>query len=76
MCVSTTARSAHELGYDVVVAQDGVSDRDLPGYNGEEVTKVCELQITFVEVSDRSLLMRIGTVRWRFSRSRTSLERW
>ncbi|EEP78868.1 conserved hypothetical protein [Uncinocarpus reesii 1704] len=45
VCVSTTARSANELGYDVVVAQDGVGDRDLPGYSGEEVTKMALLEI-------------------------------
>ncbi|EAS31265.3 isochorismatase family hydrolase [Coccidioides immitis RS] len=45
VCVSTTARSANELGYDVVVAQDGVGDRDLPGYNGEEVKKMALLEI-------------------------------
>lgn len=42
VCVSTTARQAHELGYEVVIAEDGVGDRDLPGKPGAEVTKVID----------------------------------
>ena len=40
MCVSTTARQAAELGYDVVLAEDASGDRDIPGVSGEQVTKV------------------------------------
>jgi len=40
VCVSTTARQAAELGYDVVLAEDAIGDRDIPGMSGEEVTKV------------------------------------
>jgi nicotinamidase-related amidase len=46
VCVSTTAREAHQRGYDVIVVEDAVGDRDLPGLegrrgaSGEEVTKV------------------------------------
>lgn len=40
VCVSTTARDAARLGYDVLVVEDGVGDRDIPGATGEEVTKM------------------------------------
>ncbi|KAL9116969.1 MAG: hypothetical protein Q9187_006500 [Circinaria calcarea] len=40
VCVSTTARQASELGYDVVLAGDAIGDRDIPGIGGEELTKV------------------------------------
>jgi nicotinamidase-related amidase len=41
VCVSTTAREAHQLGYEVVLPRDAIGDRDIPGATGEEVTKVC-----------------------------------
>jgi nicotinamidase-related amidase len=37
--VSTTARDGARLGYDVLVAEDAVGDRDIPGLSGAEVTK-------------------------------------
>ena len=40
VCVSTTAREASQLGYDVVLAEDAIGDRDIPGASGDEVTKV------------------------------------
>jgi nicotinamidase-related amidase len=40
VCVSTTARQGHELGYDVLVCGDAVGDRDIPGATGEEVTQM------------------------------------
>jgi nicotinamidase-related amidase len=40
VCVSTTARDGARLGYDVVVAEDCVGDRDIPGATGAEVTKM------------------------------------
>jgi nicotinamidase-related amidase len=41
VCVSTTARAAEELGYDVVLAGDAIGDRDIPGgLGGEELTEV------------------------------------
>jgi len=40
VCVSTTARQAAEKGYDVVIAEDAVGDRDIPGAKAEEVVKV------------------------------------
>jgi len=38
--VSTTARQGAQLGYDVVLAEDAIGDRDIPGVSAEEVTKV------------------------------------
>jgi nicotinamidase-related amidase len=41
VCVSTTARAAAERGYDVVLAEDAIGDRDIPGgIGGGELTKV------------------------------------
>ena len=40
VCVSTTAREAHQKGYEVIIAEDAVADRDIPGVSGAEVTKV------------------------------------
>ncbi|KAJ7187617.1 Isochorismatase-like protein [Mycena pura] len=40
VCVSTTAREAYQLGYDVFVLADAIGDRDIPGATGEEVRKV------------------------------------
>lgn len=45
MCVSTTARQAAELGYDVVLPEDAIGDRDIPGLSGEEVTKAALLEL-------------------------------
>lgn len=52
VCVSTTARAGAELGYDVVIAQDGVGDRDIPGVSGSDVTNVAlrELEDAFATV--------------------------
>ena len=40
VCVSTTARQAEQRGYEVLLAEDGIGDRDIPGATGEEVTKM------------------------------------
>lgn len=40
VCVSTTAREADQRGLQVVVVEDAVGDRDIPGGSGQEVTKV------------------------------------
>ena len=47
VCVSTTARQASQRGYDVLVVQDGIGDRDIPGVKGEELTRV-----TLAELGD------------------------
>lgn len=38
--MSTTAREAHQLGYEVVLPADAIGDRNIPGASGEDVTKV------------------------------------
>lgn len=40
VCVSTTAREAYQSGYDVILAEDGIGDRNIPGVKGDEVTRV------------------------------------
>lgn len=40
VCVSTTARQAAELGYDVVIAEGAVGDRDIPGVKAEDLVRV------------------------------------
>jgi nicotinamidase-related amidase len=47
VCVSTTARQGAQRGYDVVIVEDGIGDRDVPGAKGEELTKM-----TLVELGD------------------------
>lgn len=46
MCVSTTARAGHELGYDVLIVGDAVGDRDVPGAKAAELVKVSLLLIS------------------------------
>ena len=38
-CVSTTAREAHQKGYDVLITEDAIGDRDIPGAKGDELTR-------------------------------------
>jgi len=45
VCVSTTARQGAQLGYDVLLAEDAIGDRDIPGVSAEEVTKTALLEI-------------------------------
>jgi len=40
VCVSTTARQAAERGYDVVLAEDAIGDRDIPGVKAEDLVRV------------------------------------
>lgn len=56
MCVSTTARDGARLGYDVLIAEDCVGDRDIPGGSGAEVTKMVmhELADAFATVVQSS----------------------
>lgn len=45
VCVSTTARQAAQRGYDVVVAEDAVGDRDIPDVPAEVLTKIALKEI-------------------------------
>jgi nicotinamidase-related amidase len=47
VCVSTAARQAAELGYDVLIAADAIGDRDIPGADAELL-----VTITLVELGD------------------------
>jgi nicotinamidase-related amidase len=40
VCVGTTARQDAQRGYDVIMVEDGISDRDIPGVKGDELRKV------------------------------------
>lgn len=40
VCVSTTARQAAQRGYDVLVAEDAIGDRDVPGASAEQLVQV------------------------------------
>ncbi|KAF2874112.1 Isochorismatase-like protein [Massariosphaeria phaeospora] len=48
VCVSTTAREGSQKGYDVVLVEDGIGDRDIPGVNGQEVTRVALAELADV----------------------------
>ena len=57
VCVSTTARDGARLGYDVLLAEDAIGDRDIPGASGKEVSKMVMKELgdafgTVVQSSD------------------------
>lgn len=45
VCVSTTARVGAEKGFEVVVVEEAVGDRDVPGVGGEELTRVAVAEV-------------------------------
>ncbi|KAF4821119.1 putative isochorismatase family protein YddQ [Colletotrichum siamense] len=45
VCISTTARQASEKGWDVIVVEDAVGDRNIPGTSAVELTKVSLAEI-------------------------------
>ncbi|KAK3321721.1 Isochorismatase-like protein [Apodospora peruviana] len=45
VCVSTTARQAAQRGWDAIVAQDAVGDRDIPGVDADQLVKVALAEI-------------------------------
>jgi len=47
VCVSTTARQAAEKGYDVILAEEAIGDRDIPGVKAEDLVRV-----TLAELAD------------------------
>lgn len=57
VCVSTTARQAEEKGYDVIIAEGAVGDRDVPGASASELVRVTLKELgdafgTVVKASD------------------------
>lgn len=45
VCVSTTARQGAEKGWDVLIAEDAVGDRDIPGAEAAVLVKVALAEI-------------------------------
>lgn len=39
VCVSTTARQAAEKGWDVILAEDAIGDRSIPGMDAASLVK-------------------------------------
>lgn len=39
VCVSTTARQAAEKGYEVILVEDAIGDRDIPGVKAGDLVK-------------------------------------
>ncbi|KAI4643688.1 hypothetical protein J4E93_006700 [Alternaria ventricosa] len=48
VCVSTTAREAFQKGYEVILVEDAIGDRDIPGVKGDEVTRVALAELADV----------------------------
>lgn len=47
VCVSTTARQAAEKDYDVILAEDAIGDRNIPGVDAEDLVRT-----TLAELAD------------------------
>ncbi|KAF7560951.1 hypothetical protein G7046_g3201 [Stylonectria norvegica] len=45
VCVSTTARAGDQRGYDVIIVEDAVGDRDIPGVDAAQLVKVALAEI-------------------------------
>ncbi|UZP34359.1 hypothetical protein NXS19_002175 [Fusarium pseudograminearum] len=57
VCVSTTARQAAERGFDVLIPEDAVGDRNIPGVDADQLVKVALSEIgdafgTIIKSSD------------------------
>ena len=58
VCVSTTARQAAEKGYDVLIAEEAVGDRDIPGASAADV-----IAMTFKELGDAfGTVVKVGSI--------------
>ncbi|KAK4046026.1 hypothetical protein OIO90_006635 [Microbotryomycetes sp. JL221] len=58
ICVTGTARSASEHGYDTIVIKDGIGDRDIPSHDGKSVVSAA----TLVDFVCNELGDGIGTI--------------
>ncbi|KAM0787819.1 hypothetical protein ACM66B_003873 [Microbotryomycetes sp. NB124-2] len=58
VCVTGTARSGMENGYDVVIVKDAIGDRDIPSSDGKSTVSAA----TLVDVVSHELADAIGTV--------------
>lgn len=47
VCVTTTARQADEREYELILAEDAIGDRDIPGVDAKELVRV-----TLAELAD------------------------
>ncbi|KAF2466265.1 Isochorismatase hydrolase [Lindgomyces ingoldianus] len=53
VCISTTAREAVQRGYDVVLVEDAIGDRDIPALGGEETVLGEEVtRVVLAELAD------------------------
>jgi len=58
VCVSTTARQAAERGYDVLVVEEAVGDRDIPGGKAEDV-----VAMVLAELGDAfGTVVKVGSI--------------
>lgn len=58
VCVSTTARQAAEKGYDVILAEEAIGDRDIPGASAADVVR-----ISLAELSDAfGSVVKVGDI--------------
>lgn len=58
VCVTGTARSAMELGYDVIIVKDAIGDRNVPSHDGKSEIKAQQL----VDMVCHELGDAIGTI--------------
>lgn len=62
MCVSSTARSALDHGYDVTVVSDACATRDLPGAAGADPIDAESIhQVALAELADRFAIVTTST---------------
>jgi nicotinamidase-related amidase len=62
VCVSTTAREAHQRGYEVLVVEDAIGDRDIPEATGDQLTKVSHYQLSNLPMELMGLTFSVGVI--------------